>query len=579
MARWLNAGAALLASVLVIVLLAFAVDWSFEPGKPLRGVIWGVSALGLLGAFLVFVRPWLQRAETLEELALQVERQHAIDSDLVAALQFESAEAPQWGSPQLAGAVVSYVAEFSPNLDVFEGFTWKKLEQRAGLLAVLTLGLGLLAVFVPLHLKTFGQRMLFANLHYPTKTLIDQIEINETVVFPSDNASFASPHGESLTFRVTASGVLPSKGDLRLKSLSRDSVVELPLEKQGENTEEGTATYTAELPKLVDSLTWQVFMGDAWTEPRLVDLIPLPVVSVLLTPESPQYILEAGDENHRPREGAWQLAVVQNSNVNLALRCTNKELKSAWVTIEDKTWPLTGPPAGQEKSDNWAGELVGKVGASFTAGEAGVWTLPVQGTPLENIQAPVRYEIQVEDVDGLQLPKPLHGYISLKTDKPPRIGAAITFNRYLPTAKPLIEFGAADDYGLAKILVHMELVPANPAMDTPAPKPLVREIMLPQTGEPVTMLRERYQVELAKLTDFYASPIQPLFQKGDQLKITLEAFDYRGELPGESKVSEPLVITITDRIGLGADLNDTNRLSAKQINAIIQQELGIGASQ
>ena len=61
-----------------------------------------------------------------------MERQHRLESHLVAALQFEQPEAGGWGSPRLVSTGVEEVAIASPRLDVFAGFSRVTRGSRAG---------------------------------------------------------------------------------------------------------------------------------------------------------------------------------------------------------------------------------------------------------------------------------------------------------------------------------------------------------------------------------------------------------------------------------------------------------------
>ena len=79
-----------------------------------------MSAVRTLAAWY-WARPWLTQRESDLDIALLVEKQHHIDNDLVAALEFESPEAASWGSSQLEAAVVRYVADFSKQIKLEDG--------------------------------------------------------------------------------------------------------------------------------------------------------------------------------------------------------------------------------------------------------------------------------------------------------------------------------------------------------------------------------------------------------------------------------------------------------------------------
>ena len=66
----------------------------------------GIAIAVGIWAYRKFAAPWLAKRESDIDMALLVERQNKIDSDLVAALQFESPEAKGWGSVRLEDAVI-----------------------------------------------------------------------------------------------------------------------------------------------------------------------------------------------------------------------------------------------------------------------------------------------------------------------------------------------------------------------------------------------------------------------------------------------------------------------------------------
>ena len=54
------------------------------------------------------------------------------------------------------------------------------------------------------------------------------------------------------------------------------------------------------------------------------------------------------------------------------------------------------------------------------------------------------------------------------------------------------------------------------------------------------------------------------------------AYDYRGESDSQRSFSEPVIFQVTDRQGILSGLLETDQESAKQLDAIIRRELGIG---
>ena len=185
--RWLlrvaDGGAALGLTLLAALAVDFLCDWTFRFSYLQRQVVLAMFVLLTLAALRRFVWPELAPGETVIDLALAVERRQGIDSDLVAALQFESAGARGWGSPQLQAAVVDSVAGFGDRLSL-EGLS----DQRHGRKAIpLAIAAGIVvsaAAIFPDHLAAFLDRFLLGSAHYPTRTTITRIAINDTEAFP-----------------------------------------------------------------------------------------------------------------------------------------------------------------------------------------------------------------------------------------------------------------------------------------------------------------------------------------------------------------------------------------------------------
>lgn len=547
------AGGALVAGVLITLAVAFFIDWALEMSRPQRFVSL-VLCLGVITwVFRKHALPWLFVRETDVDLALIVERNQHIDSDLVAALQFSSPEAKTWGSTQLETAVIDYVDDFSTHLNVLEGFSYRRLKRRlwtGG--TVLVIALLWTAIF-PRHVGAFLNRLLLGSAHYPTKTQIARIRMNDAITLTREPGEEAvrepvkAPHGEPLAVEILARGVIPADGLVRLTSKTSGTHVEVPLTKAGTPNDK-EATFRGELPHLVDSVSYQVYLGDAWTDPLEIHDIPLPVVTVELTPHPPAYaaVRAAESEAHA---GSRQIAVIEGSTVDLKVICGNKALTSATLTVPEVMM------GDSKSSPTWPLAAVDK--------EKSVWTLQGDDSPFRDIRQPLRYEVQVKDVDGMSLDRPLLGYIRLKTDRIPRVAAAIVSRRVVPAATPKIVYGAADDFGIARITAKLQVQRKDGTTQDS-----VRQVLTSGDKTPQTVVRGEYALDLSSLN----------LEKGDELKITLEAFDYRGDKEPKSSVSEPLVLQVTDREGILAGLQEADEKSAKQLDAIIQRELGIGES-
>lgn len=570
--RWLlrlaRGGMALTLTMLIALAIDFLIDWLCSFGRAQRGVQLVTLAGLALWACRRFVWPAFVARETDIDLALLVERQQGIDSDLVAALQFETSAAPSWGSMQLEDAVVDYVADFGNSLKLHRGLTGNRLRRTALALAVTAVVLAVGVIEFPDHAAVFVNRLLLGSAHYPTYTTITRISINESEVQIGAPAAAAPriPYGSAVRFSVDASGVCPASGSIRIVAQTgagATSVMLLPTQSPADQTPSDQssserqppvdsakapataaggnerATYQGDLPRLVATVSYQVYLGDGWTEPASIEVIPLPVVSLALDHTPPPYA--ARQSTMHSDASSRQISVIEGSQVVLTVQCSNKPLAKVEFVTGLARYPLEPETADRQ-----------------------VWKLPAAQTPLTRVVAPLPFEVQVVDDDGMSPEQPLRGHIRIETDRPPRIAAAVVTEKVLPGAHPGIAWGAADDYGLAEIRAHKQLTRGNGEIEQSVD--VLQQI--PAAEQPQPMIRGRVVLDLAPLS----------LSKGDLLRVTLEAVDYRGDHPGMSAQSEPVVFQVTDESGILAGLVEADEKSARQLDQIIQRQLGIGAA-
>src|SRR5262245_12545308 len=116
MLRWGQAILISLTLLLVVLALLFAADFGLErlgmhTTTMQRGVLICVALAFWVVISLVYAIPLLRRSESVTDMALMIEGEQRIDSDLIAALQFESPQSAGWGSHDLQHAVIDYVAD------------------------------------------------------------------------------------------------------------------------------------------------------------------------------------------------------------------------------------------------------------------------------------------------------------------------------------------------------------------------------------------------------------------------------------------------------------------------------------
>lgn len=508
----------------------------------LRGIVLAAWIGGGVWACRRFAWPLIRIHESDQDVALLVEQQHKIDTDLVAALQFEQPSAAEWGSSRLEQAVVDYVAEFSPSLDVYQGFSYSPLPQRAGVLGITLLIIAVAALMFPGHAAAFWNRFLLGSAHYPTKTKIQKIAINgqEVPVFSQGTlAQVRIPYGQQILVEVHCGGVIPAMGFADLSGVNNDAANRVNLTANSSDPH----SFAGEITHVADTFRVRFHFGDAVADPVEVVIVPLPLVDIAWEITPPAYARGTARMNES-EGGARQLAVLEGSVARLSLSCSNKPLKSARLTINgDNEHPVTLAPVDASKS------------------EAQVWTLP-SGTPFDSIREAIKYDIQVVDEDGLSMDPTISGQIRLKTDRLPRIVASAVTRQVLPTATPKLDYAAGDDFGVARIMAVVQISREDGSSTR---HELVSKI-IEDKDQPMNIIRGQVPVPLSTYE----------LQKGDEVKVTLEVIDWRGTIPGQKGLGESVTFNVTDLNGILAQTGDEDKKTAKQLDEILRRELGIG---
>jgi hypothetical protein len=532
--RWGSAVCLFALVLLGVWIAAFVVDVSLRLSLGYRFLLLVGWIAALAWSAHRFLWPVVATRESLEDLALVVERRHQIDTDLIGALQFESAAAQSWGSPRLTSAVIDYVADFTPGLNVFEGFTYEQLPKRfAGVLGTLLVIVVAAALF-PNHVSAFWNRFWLGSARYPSRTVISELSVNGKpipVISTGKNFDLRLPQGSSLDIRAVCSGEIPDKATVRLQNRLDRAEVRFDMKA----TEE-PGRFAAEHALPSSDVELQVFAGDTWSDPLTVLVVPLPVVDANWQVVQPAYAASADEKG--PSGTARYLAVLEGSELKLSVRGTNKKLAKVELKLDDATIPLVA-----------------------SSGAEPVFTLPA-GSPLASVRKGESYEIHAVDEDGLSLTPPIAGSIRLKPDRAPRVASAIVTKLVLPTAKPRLAFGAIDDYGVSQVRVVVEVT--RESGESESSVKVLKEIPAGSPKPPV--LRDEIRLDL--------TPYK--LEKGDELRLTVEAVDYRGDLEPKTGTGEPLLLKVTDRSGILSGLNESDQFTVKQLDTIILRELGIG---
>lgn len=536
--RWLTAYSGLAAGVLATLLVLLLADWALDMSRLQRVVALALCVAAVVWVARRFTLPLLGRRESELDMALMVEHQEHIDTDLVAALQFESPDARRWGSSQLEQAVVDRVAEVQGRIDVFAGLARGQARKRSGLVVVLALLWLALAWLLPQHLGVFFDRLLLGIRHYPSNTRIEALQVNGVEIDPVDPARtpVTVAYGAAVQFQVRCGGILPREGEARLEAAGgQRTVVSLGAQtaRRGE--------YAGELSSLTEAAEYRLALGDARTEPGRVLVVPLPTADVELEVVPPAYATTA--IAGRMPLGLRHISVIEGSRVIVRLKA-GKPLRQATLAIEDQRFALRRDAPGADRSEAWIQDST--------------------DTPLAAVLAPLKFEIQVVDRDGLPLEQPLQCAIQIAPDQAPRVGLASLTPAILPTARPSVIYRASDDYGLKRLWLVRQVT--HPDGTTAADE--VEIYHAPDEKHLSRALGDRQAMDLSALK----------LAKGDKLKVSLRAEDFRGPRPGQQTLSEPVTFQVTDEQGILTMMMEWDRKSAEQLKEMIQRQLGLGGS-
>jgi hypothetical protein len=441
----------------------------------------------------------------------------------------------------LEDQVIDYTAEIGTRLDVRHDIPRKDLNRRAMLVGVVALVLAILVVLFPQHALVFLDRLLLGNRHYPTRTEIVSVSVNGHTVDLSARRPQAvtCPYGQPVRFEAHCSGDLPATGNAALTSESGGLQTKVPLDP----TAKQQGVYVGSLPRLVESVSYQLYLGDAWTPTGRLVVVPLPTIDVQLEVTPPSYAQDI-KTSAAETTGLRHISVIEGSRVAVHLT-SDKPLREAAFSIDDKPCAMAKEASNAPKSN------------------AERWLLKPAGTPLDSVTDAIRYSIQVTDTHGLQLEHPIQGAIRIKADLRPRVSGNMLTRYVLPSARPSLSYNAADDYGLTRLSVLAEVIHAGGSTDA-RPEVVLYELGDGQT--PRKEIQDRRRIDLA--------PLEAV--KGDQIKLTLQAVDYRGQQPGKTGTSEPLVLQVTDEEGILAAMSETDKESARQLQSMIQRQLDVG---
>ncbi|MBI2478088.1 MAG: hypothetical protein HYV60_05410, partial [Planctomycetia bacterium] len=512
--RWQTAFARSIVLVVIALFALLLIDFAFrlETVPRLIAMMFIVGALAWRA--LRHILPGISIEETVVDVALQLERTHGVDSDLVAALQFDASGNRSVGSITLQRAVVERTAKISETLDLRSAVPRKDARRATWLAVIAVLSASIYCLSFPGHANAFWNRMWLGTATYPTRTIIQDVMVNGR----SDAARVVE--GEVVEFVVKCSGITPNEGKATLRGVETGDSTTVMLKRADESS--NLAVYKTDGPPLNEPVEFTILIGDAKTAPRRVEIIRRPLVELTIEAVAPAYM-----QRDNIRQHDHYVQVMEGSEVDLSLRCTNGK------RLTEVHFELVTDSDNSTKSKTIA----------FTPTDAArtTWHLDAATSALTRIAKDLQFRIAVIDEDGLATYHPIEGAVRVKRDRGPAATVTSLHHAIMPNARPTVTVTAEDDFGIGAITLHARRAEnRDPAADEE--KAVSIRIPLEDTDQP---LGARV-VQAEQLLD--PSPLR--LAERDKVLVWIEVVDYRGEWPGVSAVSDSIELEVMDERGV-----------------------------
>ena len=290
--------------------------------------------------------------------------------------------------------------------------------------------------------------------------------------------------------------------------------------------------YVGKLARVLDDLSYTVHVGDAYTDPRRVEMIPLPLAKIEMKITPPDYA--RGAPLPKPQDQR-RVVVLEGSKV-VPVVTADKELVSASLTVE----------------------RTGKTFALQRRGGEG-FALDRPDSPMAKVTESLHFRVQVTDTDGLSLEDPIRGVVKVSHDLPPRVAVAAYSRLVVPRARPALAFRVIDDYAIDRLVLHRTVVRSDG-------NSLRTATALAGPTDHAPKFDGTIVLKLAELD----------LRKGDKVIVAVEAADYRGRTTGKTKRSEPWTFEVTDEAGVLKSMAGLDEQMDKRLDEILRAQLGTG---
>lgn len=388
-------------------------DWLFNLPWTVRLLLLmlDLSALGFVIHRFGWVR-WRGRLDA-REAALRIEsKNHVFKSGLISTVEFHRDSAA--ADSTLVHALLQQVNELARDPEIVvrtvDASLASKWLKRAGIL----LGLTLAAAVLTFPKSTvLAARLLLSTQPLPTDTVV-----------LAESADLVVPLGAEVTLAAVASGELPSSGRLEITYTDGDSQV-LPIRPSTESP----SMFRTTLRNVQQSFKYRFLLNDGAGATFTVTVLPSPVIQSLNSLQ--RYPAYTGKAPEAMETGNF--AFLAGSTIELEGRAT-QALRSASLVLWGETETVIPM--------NVQGDTLA---LAFSVPKEGVNGLTVRMVSAEGVpsQEETRYSVQFID--------DLAPIVELRFPEAAELSI-------LPTVKPKLAYTAQDDFGLARVELHYEIV-------------------------------------------------------------------------------------------------------------------------
>lgn len=508
--------------------VAFILDFLIRMGRLERGIVLAAVIAGLVIAFVRYLLPAMRVSESDTLLALMVDNQQGMHSDLVAAIQFEDEHRWQYGSVDLREAVVEYTGAAAGGIDFLEGFSLAQLGERLMIFLVTAAICLVPAGIFRQHTGAFFNRLFLGMGRYPTDVVITKIES------PGERAPYGHPVEFRVRIAVKEGTPWPQDGKVKIETATSGLKTERQLVRDAKDPN----VFVGTLESVLDDLEYVIYIGDTSSDRLTLTLQPLPMAELEMTVITPPY----AQAKHKARpQNRRQVVVLEGSKV-IPRVTADKDLSSAKLTIHK----------GKEVVATYEMQPDGKA-----------FKLDQATGPLATVNDVVHFMIEVTDTDGLSPENPITAVVHITADLPPRVALGAHSRLVVPTATPELKFRAIDDYALSHLVLHQTIVRSTGEEEETEKSTVVAR----PTGHRPDFTGT-YTLNLAEMN----------LQKGDQVAVAVEAFDFRGEAAEvKSRRSEKWVFDVTDQAGVLRGMGRLDEQMDKRLDEILQAQLEAGS--